>query len=168
MLDPTLIKGCKNSNELLLKLVEEYELTHLPLDFALQQVVTRLAMEYFEASSYIDLYELLIQRVLPDSKKFFLLRNRTSFEKDHLLRAVELAIIDHGKLLLGINSVSTVSKLLAEKYGTPVRMNVSYSENNKDKKVRALADEMMSLLEAHSLSLDVLIDSYLQHKNFTP
>ena len=163
-MDKTLISGCKNSSDLLIKLMTHYGVVGLPYELAVQAVVARLAMEKYEVDSYNELYKILVQEVLPDSGRFYLMDQFGSLSSDDFLRSAGMALVDYASFVYDEKSLSKVCDRLHKEFKTPSRLNVTYSENKNNSLIRAKADEMLRLLKERNVDLEIMVNSYLNRK----
>ena len=163
-MDKSLISGCKSSSDLLVKLMIHFGVAELPYELALQIVVARLVMEKYKVDSYHDFFNSLVQEVLPESGRFYVMDRFKSLSTDEFLRSAEIALVDYACIVFDEKSRKVVCNRLHKDFKTPARLNVSYSENNKYRPIRAKADEMLDMLKEHNIDLEIVVNSYLNRK----
>jgi len=166
-MDKELLKGCKNSTELLLRLIDHHGFVTDPIEVGLLQLTAYLAREKYSSRSNFDLCKRLLEELYPETKRLFIKPSSDTPNSSTLsMHAGEVAMIEYVQKQSDKKlAADAASKLLAEKYGTPKRLGSKYSEHRKSKEVRRLADDLLKLMEERGVSLDTLVESYLRHKN---
>ena len=164
-MDKSLISGCKSSSDLLMKLMDHFGVVELPYELALQVVIARLAMEKYKVDSYPNLFKSLVQEVLPESSRFYVMDNYGSLSPDEFMRSAEIAMVDYACFVYDKKRVSTVCNLLRKDFPVTAGLNVRYSENKNKKHIRAKADELLRLLKERNVELEVMVNSYLNRKS---
>lgn len=165
-MDKELLKGCRNSYELIFKLIDHHGFVRDPIEIGLLQLTAHLAREKYSSGSNFDLCERFLKELYPETRRLFIRPSSDPTDPSTLAtRAGEVAMIEYLQKQADAKlPADAASKLLAEKYGTPKRLGAKYSENRKKEDVRQLANDLLRLMDERSVSLDTLIDSYLRHK----
>ena len=160
MLDKDILEGCKNSSELLARMLEHFGLDNLPLEMAFPVLISRLSMEKYGVDSYIEAINKLTQEILPESADFFA---KPSKPENLLLRAAEIAILELAQEAEGC-SLRDAGEYLSTEHELPKRLRSKHSENKSNPDIRLLADELIALSRDSQLPIEKLIESYLSRK----